>query len=274
MRIRVAHASLQFSDTDKQHTADIEKIFDRCVDRRVAMIGGTEAGPGSGNTGDELIRVAREHGYKPWVPAEQAKANGRATDCWLAVRQDLIVGDWKADYVPVIPGSSELYRAQGLKSDLLPRWGPKGIVHASWQSIPELGRLALGVGHHLTKGQRPGPDSVIHGVDHYEWNMKLDDAFAKWMKNKGRGTALAFATMDRNASDRRNPANIKGSTTLADELKRWQNTGHGDIDWILSFNKDGRVTGVDFDVLDDREFHLHTDHFYLEGTFNVEPLKV
>lgn len=274
MRIRLAHASLQFSDGDKQHTADIEKIFDRCVSRRVAMIGGTEAGPGSRNTGEELLRVAREHGYKPWVPSEQANGNGRATDCWLAVRNDLIVGDWERGYIPVIPGSSELYKRQGLDPDLNPRWGPKGIVYASFKSIPQLGRLSLGVGHHLTQGQRPGPKSVIHGVDHYDWNEKLDDAFAEWMAKSGRGPALTFATMDRNASDRRSPANIEGTTTLADELKKWQNTGHGDIDWILSLNKDGRVKGVDFQVLDDKEFPLATDHFYLEGTFSVEPLKV
>ena len=273
MRIRVAHVSLEFGDSDAQHTHDIEKIFDYGVKRRHAWILGTEAGPGSGNTGKELLRVGRGHGYKMYVPSEQEKRGGRATDCWIAVRNDLVVSDWATDYIQVIPGSMQLYEEQGLDPELQPRWGSKGVVTAGFQSTPELGHIGLGVAHHLTKGQRKGKTSVIHGVDHWEWNQKLDDAYAEWMAKAGKGRDLAFGSMDRNASDRKNPANIEGSTTLADELKAWQNTGHGDIDWILSFDKDGRVTGVRFTVLDDRKFFLHTDHFFVEGVFNVEPLK-
>lgn len=272
MRVRTAHVSLQFSDTDKQHTSDIEKIFDRCVDRKVAWATGTEAGPGSGNTNEELLRIAREHGYKPWVPAEQSNGNGRATDCWLAVRKDLIVGDWKTDFLRAIPGSQELYEAQGLDPDLNPRWGPKGLVTAEFQSIPELGEVNIGVAHHLTKGNEDGKASVIHGVDHYEWNEKLDKTITDWMREVGKGSALAFFSTDRNVSDKSDQV-IKLGTTLADELEKWQNTGHGPIDWMGSYDRDGRVTGHRFNVLDDREFKLHTDHFFLEGTYNVEPLK-
>lgn len=273
MRIRVGHVSLQFSDNDKQHTSDIEKIFDRAVSRRLAWVMGTESGAGAGNTGKELIRVGRAHDYKMWVPSEQAKGVGHATDCWIAVRKDLVLGDWETGYVPVIPGSQQLYKEQGLDEDLNPRWGPKGVVTAEFKSLPELGNLNLAVAHHLTKGQQDNKTSVIHGVDHHEWNEKLDKALGEWFAKQSKGSALSFGSMDRNASDRRNPANVPGTTTLADELKKWQNTGHGDIDWILSVNKDGRVKGANFVVLDDREFPLYTDHFYTEGTFSVEPLK-
>lgn len=272
MKVRVAHASLQYSDTAKQHTADIEKIFDRGRSRRVAWIMGTEAGPGANNTSDALVRIGEQHDYRMYVPSTGRKA-GSSTDSWIGVRKDLVVGDWETGFEPVIPGSAQLYKDHGVEATRgLPRWGPKGVVHVRFKSLPKLGHIGLAVGHHLTKGQEDAPKSVIHGIDHHEWNEKLDDAFAEWMAEAGKGSALAFASFDRNASDRRNPANVKGTTTLADELKRWQNTGHGDIDWILSLNKDGRVSGVDFDVLDDKEFFLNGDHFYLEGTFNVQPL--
>lgn len=273
MRIRVAHVSLQFSDTDKQHTADIEKIFDRAVARKQAWVLGTEAGAGAGNTSKELLRIGKAHGYRMWVPSAQGKGIAHTTDCWAAVRSDLVKGGWKTGYVPVIPGSQELYRQQKLDEDLNPRWGPKGLVTVEFDSIPELGAINLVAAHHLTKGQVDGPKSVIHGVDHHEWNRKLDAALSKWLMEQSKGKALGFGSVDRNASDRHNVAAIAGTTTLADELKKWQNTGHGDIDWIFSVNKDGRVRGVNFTVLDDREFSLFTDHFYLEGVFNVEPLK-
>lgn len=273
MRIRCAHVSMQFSDTDAQHTYDIEKIFARGRKMKYAWIMGTEGGPGTGNTAKELVRVGKNAGYRTWVPNEQAKDGGRSTDSWIAVREDLVVSGWKQKYAPVIPGSAQLYKDQGRNPDIKPHWGPRGVVSVEFQSTPELGPIGLAVGHHLTNGRHNGPDSVIHGVDHWEWNQKLDDAFAKWMSETGKGRALAFASFDRNASDRRNPANVENSTTLADELKAWQNTGHGDIDWILSFNKDSRVQGHRFTVLDDKEFFLHTDHFFLEGVFNVAPLK-
>lgn len=273
MRVRTAHVSLQFSDTSKQHTSDIEKIFDRACDRKYAWIMGTESGPGAGNTGQELLRIGKDADYKLWVPSEQSQGSGSSTDCWIAVRKDLIVSDWKTGYLPSFPGSSELYREQGLDSDLDPRWGPKGVVTAEFKSIPQLGEINLAVAHHLTQGQRKGPDSVIHGVDHWALNEKLDDEIGAWLKKQSKGRALGFASMDRNASDRRNPASIPGTTSLADELKKWQNTGHGDIDWILSVNADGRVKGVRFNVLDDSEFHLHTDHFLVEGIFDIDPLK-
>ena len=273
MRIRVAHASLQFGDTDKQHTADITKIFERATDREYVWIMGTETGPGAGNTGEELLRIGRDADYKLWIPIEQTKGAGRSTDCWIAVRKDLVVSGWETNFIPAIPSSSQLYKEQGLKPDLNPRWGPKGLVTVEFTSIPELGDINLVVAHHLTKGQRKGPESIMRGVDHWKWNEKMDDKIGEWLAAKSKGKALGFASMDRNASDRKNPASIPGATTLGDELKKYENTGHGDIDWILSVDKDSRVKGTNLTVLDDKEFFLNMDHFLVEGVFNIEPLK-
>lgn len=278
MRVRVAHVSMQFGDSDAQHTADVTKLFDRAVRRRVGWITGTEAGPGSGNTGKELIRIAKEHGYRPWVPSEQAKAHGRSTDCWIAVREDLITGNWKRGYIGAIPGSSQLYEENGFDPDSNPRWGPKGLVTVSFDCDALQGRVNIGATHYLTGARGPG-SPVVKGVDHWEWNNKLAEVIGDWVREVGKGKALAFYAGDQNMADSKN-AEPQGDTffgepltSLADELKNWQNTGHGPIDVIASYNRDGRVSGLKFEVLDDREFFLNTDHFYLEGVFNVEPLK-
>lgn len=278
MRVRVAHTSLQFSDTDRQHTADISKIFNRCAKRNVAWITGTEAGPGSDNTGSELIRISREHNYKAFVPSEQRRGSGRATDCWIAVRKDLIAGGWKTGFIPAIPGSQELYRQLGKDEDLKPRWGPKGLVTVKFNSIPALGEINIGAAHYLTGARNP-KHAEFHGVDHWEWNEKLTNVIGKWAREEGEGRALAFYGGDQNMADNRNDQpqgdTFMGEplTSLWDETKKWENTGHGNIDVIASFDKDGRVTGLRVNALNDREFHLNTDHFYVEGVFDVEPLK-
>lgn len=61
-------------------------------------------------------------------------------------------------------------------------------------------------------------------------------------------------------------------TSAWDELNRHESTGHGNIDVIASYNKDGRVKALDIVALDDKEFFLHTDHFLVEATFQVDPL--
>jgi hypothetical protein len=271
MRLRVGHISLQFSDSPEHQSSDVHRIFERATQKRLAWITGTEAGDGANNTNDLLLEVGHESDYKMWVPAARDHGPGSATDCWLAVRKDLVVDDWETDFIEAIPGSSQLYKELGVEAEF-PKWAPKGLVTAAFDSIPQLGRINLAVAHHLTQGQSDGPASVIHGVDHHEWNEKLDEVIAHWMRETGHGSALAFASMDRNLSDHRNPDEIAGATSLATELKNWQNTGHGDIDWLMTHNKDARVRAHRFTVLDDREFKLNTDHFFVEGVVDVEEL--
>lgn len=273
MKVRTAHVSMEVFDSDEQQRQDVEKILERAVNRRYAWLTGTEAGD-AGAVGKELVLQAPKAGYKPWVPARQVKEGEASnTDCWILVRQDLISGNWGPKYQPVIPGAGALYREAGRENwqNLRPRWAPKGLVTVGFDCDKLAGRINLGVTHHLTKGRVPGDESVIHGVDHFEWNQKLDQAVSRWGREVAQGRALAFFNTDRNASDKRSdPDEIKGFTTLADELRDWQPTGHGDIDWMLSYNKDGRVSALDFTVLDDREFKLFGDHFFCEGVYNVE----
>lgn len=277
MKLRTAHASLKAGDTDQQHTIDIEKIFDRAIDRRVAWITGTEAGPGAGNMSKELVRIGGEHGYRMWVPNNQKTGAGKSTDCWIGVRKDLVVSGWKTGFRPAIPGSQELYKRQGLDPDLNPRWGPKGLVTVEFQSLASLGEINIGAAHYLTKARSPRSPE-LHGVDHWDWNQKLTDVIGEWAREVGKGSSLAFYGGDQNMADDKNKEpqgdTFMGEplTSMADELKKWQNTGHGAIDVMASYDADGRVRAESFVVLDDKEFFLHTDHFYLEGTWDVRSL--
>lgn len=271
MQVRTAHVSMQFGDTREQHTHDVERIFEQAVDRRYAWITGTEVGPASNNLGKELIRVGKEAGYRLWVPSEQSEGAGKGADGYVAVREDLIEGNYQRHFQPVIPSAGHLYREKGIDPDRpgLPNWSAKGLVTVSFDSVPKLGDIAVGVTHHLTGGRFPD-DNTQAGIDHYELNEGLDHEITKWMREQGAGPALAFFNCDRNVSDKNKDQEISGATTLADELQAYQSTGHGAIDWMLSYNKDGRVSARSFYVFDDREFFLHGDHYFCEGVYNVE----
>lgn len=277
VRLDVAHTSLQFSDKPAQHTADIEKIFGRAQERKVAWVTGTESGPGANNTSDELVRLGAAHGYRMWVPSAQKHGKpGWATDAWIAVRADLVTGGWETGFHGVIPGSAELYKAAGVDPTGKPKWGPKGLVDVSFQA-GDLGHLNVGAGHYLTKGHHPG--AVVAGIDHWAWNQKLGLYIGEWAKKVGAGKALAFYGGDQNMVDSRDDAPEGDSffgqplTSVFDELKNHESTGHGAIDVIASYDADGRVKAAYARALDDKEFALNTDHFLVEAGFDVTSLK-
>lgn len=278
-RFHAMHASLQFGDTDAQHTHDIEAIFGRAQDRKVSWITGTEAGPGAGNTSSELVRVGKAHGFRMWVPSSvkgASAAKGGTTDCWIAVAKDLIAGNWEQGFDAVIPGSRALYEQSGQNPEQFPRWGTKGLVHCAFDT-EEWGRFNIGAAHYLTQARHPG--AVVKGVDHWEWNRRLGSHIGDWAASVGAGSAKVFYGGDQNMADSKNDQPQgdtffgKPLTSLADELKRWQNTGHGPIDVMASYDPDVTVEGAYFRVLDDSEFSLNVDHFLCEGGWDVKPLK-
>jgi hypothetical protein len=272
MKVRAGHTPLQFSDNNKQHSSDVRAIFGLAQRRRWGWFTGTEAGPGAGNTSDLLMTLADDFGFRMFCPSA-GKGEGSTTDCWVAAREDLIDGGWKTDFIPVIPGSSELYKREGLDPDLNPRWGPKGLVTVGFNT-EKLGRVNVAAMHALTKGASDvDAKSVFHGVDHYMWNDKLQKAAGDWGRKVGKGSALAFLGSDQNDSDVLHDT-FRGQpfTSAADELKTYESTGHGAIDVIASYNGDGRVKASKWVVLDDKEFFLEADHYVCEATFTVEPL--
>lgn len=270
LRVDVMHASLQFSDSAAMHTDDITRIFGRAKDRKVAWITGTEAGPGAGNTSDELLRIGEIAGYRMWVPSSRKKGKpGWATDCWLGVREDLITpGSWGQDYLPAIPGSSELIKdPEWAKIIGHKRWGPKGLVTAEWVH-PLLGQMGLGAAHYLTDARNPSSP-------YWDLNKNLAAVISKWGVEAGRGAALAFYGGDQNMADNRD-TEPQGDTffggpftSASDETGQRESTGHGQIDVIASYDRDGRVTARYWRALDDKEFPLNTDHFLTEAGFDV-----
>jgi hypothetical protein len=265
--VKAMHASLQFSDRPAQQEQDIKDLFARARKRGVWFITGTEAGPGAEPTGELLLSAGAAAGYRVWVPSEH-RGPGRSTDCWVAVDSSRIKkGSWKKGYEPVIPGSKHLYAAAGISAEF-PKWGPKGIVWVSFEN-EDIGETSVGAAHYLTKGRGP-KGQPIKGIDHFHWNKELAAAIGDWAREHGKGRAIVFYGGDQNIVDRTEDTFFGQPLTSAwDELDRYENTGHGNIDVIASYDADGRVEAKAVRALDDTEFFQHSDHFVLEAEYRV-----
>ena len=246
-RIRFAHASMQFSDSPDQVQHDAEKLFDRFIEKDVEIITGTEAN--DAKVWRRLKAEANKAGYRFF----------KQRDCWIAVQRDLIKGGWKSGYVPVI----ESHEGVGRHTD-------KGIVWVSFNT-EKYGRITVGAAHYLTKG-RPNAKSPEYRQN-LEFNARFGPALTKWAKEHGKGNALVFYGGDQNIVDRTADTFFGAPLTSAwDELKHYENTGHGNIDVIASYDRDGRVKAKRIHARNDKRFHLHTDHFLVEAVYEVKHL--
>lgn len=256
VRVRVGHSSQQFSDSPAQHKADAEAVFAHAETRGYACLTGTEAGAGSGNLNAELRRAAKRHGYR---------FHARHS-LWVAVRKDLgpVVG---TGYVHVL----DSHDASGDPNpgDYTPRGIPWVKVDASKHGI---GVITFGASHFLTKGRhpsqtKPGP------LNHHTLNDKYAAAVGAWARRHGKGSALVLWGADVNRVDRTDDV-LDGAplTTCWDELGKWPNTGHGNIDVIASYDGDGRVKCKGARAWDDKALALHTDHYLIEATYAVRVL--
>ncbi len=247
--LKFAHASLQFSDTAKQHTEDITAIFSRGYD----VITGTEAGPGAGNTRDELKRIGALKGYHVHVTARY--------DTWVAVKKSLVKDSLKTG------AEFAIWRSSKHTPKPPGRWGDRGVVWISWNMGPTFGTLSVGAVHNLTW---KGAGEAI--------KKKTDIEYAKvmqaWADVHGKGTLLAFIGGDFNRSDKTNDVFMGQAKfkTCWDDLKKWPNTGHGNIDAIARYKPDGRVKCVGARVLDDKKLFLNTDHFLVEAEYEITAL--
>lgn len=241
--VDVMQCSMEFSDNTDQKKSDAHKIFDRAAKRKVAWVGGTEAGMGaSGDLRNALMKEAREHDYNFTVHA----------DVWIAVQKALInKGTWENGFIKTLDAST------GSQN-----FTDRGLLWVQFES-PNLGVVSVAESHYMTNGRNPGDE-------YYEANTKLTRAAGEWGKVHGAKSQICFIQADSNIVDRTDDV-FRGQpfTTLADELHDWQNTGHGSIDIIASYDKDKRVKGKYWRVLDDHEFRLNTDHFACEGGFEV-----
>jgi hypothetical protein len=245
---RFAHISLEFSDGSKQHTADIEKVFNQGYH----YITGTEAGNGAGNTRSELERCAQKFGY--------LLATARGYDTWVAIRKSFVVdGTWKTGTNKAFSASSEF--------DPKPRgtWGTKGVVWAEFRD-QNLGVISIGSIHPIT--------AKAAGVEiKKQTDALMMTTVEKWGAKHGKGTLLAFIGGDINKNDKKLDVFLKAPfTTCWDELKVWPSTGHGTIDVIASYDDDARVRCLRARAHDDTDFFLNTDHFLITADYEIQVL--
>lgn len=252
VRVPVAHASMQFSDSTKQKRHDAKAIFERERERGAWWITGTEAGPGaSQDLRDALAEEAKAFGFTFFVRG----------DSWVSFDKARIVRGSMRHGFEFALDSSE---GDGKHTD-------KGV---GWASIEneDIGRITVGSVHYLTRG-RPDSRSPLYRVNLDE-NRRYAEVVGKWGREHGRGKALVFVQGDVNIVDRIADVFLGEAdfTTSWDELGRWENTGHGNIDVLASYDRDGRVRALGTKALDDSEFPLATDHFLVEGAFAVKRL--
>jgi hypothetical protein len=243
--LKFAHISLQFRDTPAQHTKEIRAVFSRGYD----VITGTEAGRGANNTSKEIRRIGGLKGY--------AVSLVDRYDTWVAVKKSLMDGGPKIGAEFALARSSKYHPAPP------GRWGDKGIVWLSW-NMKDLGTITVGAVHFLTH-RSTGP-ALKNKTD-----ATYSAAIQKWADVHGKGPRLAFICGDFNRVDRNNDifAGKANFHTCWDDLKKWPNTGHGNIDAIARYRPDTRVKCVGARVLDDSKLNLATDHFLVEATYEI-----
>lgn len=245
MILTVAHCSMQFSDLPRHQERDVNRLFARDYH----WITGTEAGPDNEALRDALETNGRQFGYAVHHPKSQ--------DCWVAVKKALIRGGGFTDkgLVPVVK-ASEGYG----------RHGNRGIAWATFDAVHRLGSITIGAGHYLTGGRTPKDPNYHH-------NVRYADSIGAWGREKGKGRGLVFYHGDQNIVDAKQDTFFgEPFTSTWDELKKFENTGHGNIDVLASYNKDRRVRWQSINALNDREVFLHTDHYLVEARVEIRPL--
>jgi exonuclease III len=191
-----------------------------------------------------LVREAAErHGYRVHM----------ARGVWVAVRKDLVKPGTRVrtGYVDVV----QSFEGKGRHTD-------RGVVWLTYEHAT-LGQITIGCGHYLTDGRRPGDPNYTH-------NRRMAEAIGQWAVKKGAGGAIVFYSGDQNIVDRTEDTFFGSPLTSAwDEIGRWENTGHGNIDLVASFDEDRRVKAKSITALDDDAIPLHTDHFLVDAVYSV-----
>jgi hypothetical protein len=84
---------------------------------------------------------------------------------------------------------------------------------------------------------------------------------------------FSFFTADTNLVDRTTDVFFgKPLTTCWDELGKWPDTGHGNIDVVGSVDNDHRVKCENAKVLTDKDLELFTDHFVVSTQYRVHKI--
>lgn len=242
MVLDLAHYSLEHSDTPKQKAHDVGLMFSKDYDG----ITGTEAGQG------DMIRLLRVYGHDAGYALHIYKSN------FVAIKKKLIVKGTKVKHAETFV-DNDLTKGRGFDLNVV------GMT----VTTPNLGTWSLLASHYATKGRPTGGELG----QNRRWNRELARGIGGLADELGAGKDLVFYGGDQNIPDREYDTFFGESLTSAwDELGKYENTGHGNIDVIASYDKDGRVEARYIRALDDREQHMFGDHFPVEAGFDVKLL--
>lgn len=246
--LRMQHTSLQFKDSRRQQEHDIHTLFDAGGNFPIKT--GTEAGRGKvANANREfLTKFAKEYNH----------AINFAADTWVAVDRSITK--------PRSVDHEDIFLADN--KDMVGNGFDRIMATIAFDHVDDrIGRINVGSVHYPTRGARPGDPN-------HKLNIQCARRIHMWMKDVGLGPGLAFVNGDFNMPDRTTDWAIGGHfSSLADDLKHWQNTGHGPIDGFASFDRDGRVKAHRFNVLDDRELQMFSDHYICRGVWEIRHRK-
>lgn len=244
--LAVQHTSLQFSDDRRQQNHDCRTLFEK--GGRYPIKTGTESGPET-FLQDYLRQYAHEFNH------EIVFSRG----VWVAVDKKIIK--------PRTMRKGEVFVVSN--DQLVGRQHDRTIAWMSFQHVDErIGKVAQAATHYSTKGRTPGDPN-------YDTNKMIAEALDVWFKKNAKGRGIAFANGDFNmldTVDKQDWAFGGPWTSMADELDNHQDTGHGPIDGMCSYNRDGRVKAKRFEVLRDNKLHMHTDHYVCRGAWSIKHL--
>ena len=241
--VKVGHYSGLYSSTYKQWAHDLDVI----MTRGYAWITGTEAGE-NGNW-REVRRAAKRHGYI----ARRYKSN------WIVVDRSVVKkGTFRGGVQTVV--DNDLVHGPGHDTSYL--W--VSFTHRNHR----VGDISVAASHYPTKG-RPDAKRTAGRVN-LRWTKMIGLAVSEKAAQLGQGKALAFYGGDQNIVDRNNDTFFGGPLiTSWDELKKWPNTGHGNIDVIARLRADKRVTALRARAFTDRQLFLYSDHYLIQTVYRI-----
>jgi exonuclease III len=238
--LKLAHYSLLFAVGEKAAKHDAEMVFSRGYD----WVTGTESGEDP--LMSALRSAAHQYGYKIYF----FKSN------WIGVKKEIFEAQsWKTLGHTVV--DNDLVAGPGHDSN---------IAQVTFKH-KILGRITVLCGHYPTKG-RPGGDR--EHSQNLRWTQKMAKKIGDLAKRYGKGKSKVFYGGDQNILDSITDTFFGEPLTSGwDELHKYDNTGHGNIDVIASYDRDKAVSCKWIRSLTDKELQMASDHFPVEAAYNV-----
>lgn len=246
-RLDIGHISMQYSDGPSRWQHDARVAFNRGYD----WITGTEAGEKP--NWSVLVREAKAHGY----------VFHRCRGNWIAVKRSIIERSGGVRRGRRIVITTDKVAGHGHDTNI--------VWFRFHHKNPKIGKVSVLASHYPKFGR---PD----GSPAYRVNLWATKLLARVIRRKAkafvRKGSMVFYGGDQNIVDKNNDTFFGGPLVSCwDELKKWPDTGHGNIDVIAAYDVDGRIKCVAANAYTDEHLFLHTDHFLIDATYNVTPIR-